>query len=302
MANWYVVRNGNEQGPVTSEDLKQLAATGRLQPDDLVRREDQEKPTRAGKLKGLFQTAQDGSAQPNPVVPPPLPEPAKKTSKNLLTTGLVGGGIMMFLCCGGLGILGVIGNNLPNAKSSLADYYPFKAGTKYQTVSEAFLPNRAIIEIRKEVSHEEGGIIRIRTLEQWMKPGANPLPLNEPSEERYRLQNGFVEIGHKNPASGEFFWEPVIRIGAKEGDTWKSDATDAVYKFVGFQDRNTEINGKLKCAVVEQLMVVGTLEIKTETAYAKGYGPVIVSVESVPVGKGITHLDRLEKMVRTDRK
>ena len=36
---WYYAKGGQQHGPINAEGLKQLAATGRLQPSDLVWRE-----------------------------------------------------------------------------------------------------------------------------------------------------------------------------------------------------------------------------------------------------------------------
>ena len=36
MAEWHYTRNGQEQGPVSSDELKELAIHGELEPSDLV--------------------------------------------------------------------------------------------------------------------------------------------------------------------------------------------------------------------------------------------------------------------------
>ncbi len=54
MAHWFMVRDGKELGPFTAQQLKEMAASGKLRTDDLVRREDMKGPTKAGTVKGLF--------------------------------------------------------------------------------------------------------------------------------------------------------------------------------------------------------------------------------------------------------
>ena len=57
---WYYVHEGQEIGPVTSRQLKQLAASGSLRPADEVRREGMASTVPAGKIKNLFPVAAAG--------------------------------------------------------------------------------------------------------------------------------------------------------------------------------------------------------------------------------------------------
>src|SRR4051812_14442820 len=86
---WFVERQGGRLGPYSSAQLKELAAEGRLRPDDPVRRSDQANLVAAGKIKGLFpeEVSQDRRGDTPPVLttehdpvsakaapmPPPLP-------------------------------------------------------------------------------------------------------------------------------------------------------------------------------------------------------------------------------------
>jgi hypothetical protein len=54
MAKWYIKRNDKQAGPFESAQLKQLAADGKIKPDDLVRREDQTSWSKASDVKGLI--------------------------------------------------------------------------------------------------------------------------------------------------------------------------------------------------------------------------------------------------------
>jgi len=47
-------KSGQQQGPVSSEQLKQLAASGQLQPSDLVWKEGMAQWAEARRMKGLF--------------------------------------------------------------------------------------------------------------------------------------------------------------------------------------------------------------------------------------------------------
>lgn len=54
MTQWHYSRNGQENGPVSSSELKQLAARGQLQPTDTVWREGLKGWIPASKVNGLF--------------------------------------------------------------------------------------------------------------------------------------------------------------------------------------------------------------------------------------------------------
>lgn len=51
---WYCRISGKQYGPLSGQQLKKLATTGKLKPEDGVRRESDEKWAPAGKVKGLF--------------------------------------------------------------------------------------------------------------------------------------------------------------------------------------------------------------------------------------------------------
>ena len=67
---WYYAIDGDRLGPVSSGELKQLAASGEITPDDLIWRDGMPEWTPARKVKGLFADA----APPPPPVRQPQPE------------------------------------------------------------------------------------------------------------------------------------------------------------------------------------------------------------------------------------
>jgi cyclophilin family peptidyl-prolyl cis-trans isomerase len=56
---WYYRENGQQHGPVTGAELKQLAAAGQLKPDDKVKREGKADWLLASQVKGLFPNMHD---------------------------------------------------------------------------------------------------------------------------------------------------------------------------------------------------------------------------------------------------
>jgi hypothetical protein len=71
--DWYFACDGQQSGPVSSNELKQVADTGKLKPDDLVWQEGMKEWIPARKVKGLFET-KTAVAVPPPVSPaaPPM--------------------------------------------------------------------------------------------------------------------------------------------------------------------------------------------------------------------------------------
>jgi hypothetical protein len=60
--SWFLQRNGEEEGPLSSARIAEMARDGILRPDEYVRRSDMEKWVPAGKVKGLAFRAAGGSA------------------------------------------------------------------------------------------------------------------------------------------------------------------------------------------------------------------------------------------------
>jgi len=97
---WFIVRNGKETGPYNPVELKQMAATGRLQPNDLVRRGDLKAASKASTIKGLFTPVEAVPTKPSSpptsteAAPPATTQknsvPAKKTLITLSVVGRIG--------------------------------------------------------------------------------------------------------------------------------------------------------------------------------------------------------------------
>lgn len=133
MATWFVIRNGKEHGPVSAQQLRQLAATGQLRPDDLVRRDDMQAPRPAREIKGLF-----GAATEPPPSPPDLPPSASPSAKprslvKYTAIGCLGVFGIMTLCTGVIGVLankkGAPKATAQTSAGSAKDASPVQPGT-----------------------------------------------------------------------------------------------------------------------------------------------------------------------------
>ncbi|MCS7021430.1 MAG: GYF domain-containing protein [Gemmataceae bacterium] len=68
---WFVNRNGNQEGPLTSAQLKQLVDRGELRPNDLVWKEGMSNWVPARQIKGLFPSSGEAVVEAAPASSPP---------------------------------------------------------------------------------------------------------------------------------------------------------------------------------------------------------------------------------------
>lgn len=97
-AQWHYSKGGERHGPVSSEQLKQLAASGQIQPTDLVWRDGMAEWQKASAVKGLFPSQTSSPAEPppipknephhvaNPVSPTAVPAAGESEKRGLLGT------------------------------------------------------------------------------------------------------------------------------------------------------------------------------------------------------------------------
>ena len=81
MAKWYIQRNDKQAGPFESAQLKQLGADGKIKPDDLLRRDDQEAWHKASSVKGLLIAPKREEPKPEQVQPSAAIVPPAHISK-----------------------------------------------------------------------------------------------------------------------------------------------------------------------------------------------------------------------------
>ena len=89
---WYYGRGADITGPVSGEELADLAAGGRLLPTDTVWRDGAEDGVPAGHVEYLFSAAALIGEEPSPVAaaaPAPVAAPAKKTGRAVAGPGAV---------------------------------------------------------------------------------------------------------------------------------------------------------------------------------------------------------------------
>jgi hypothetical protein len=176
-----------------------------------------------------------------------------------------------------------------------ADFLPHVPGKSYtfDLVSHLTIGKKKPEVIRQAHSQEKNGLTEVVTThsgillskslldegepEKWFsKAKRHRVPGANPSYYR-RLSGGVVELGRpQQDEDGKLriIWEPVLKLGAKEGDTWTWTQPDGEreYKVV-----KLDVFRGVPRAVVHQTVVpiVNPLRVvEIESVYLKGYGEV----------------------------
>lgn len=100
---WYYSINGSQHGPISTEDLADLARKGALKPADLVWKDDFKDWHAASSIKGLFPASAPPPLPPQPVRETPPVAPAALSgpfSRVFTIVSAVVGAAAVFLCAG----------------------------------------------------------------------------------------------------------------------------------------------------------------------------------------------------------
>jgi hypothetical protein len=110
MSEWHYSKNNQQQGPVSAEQLKQMAASGQLQPTDLVWKQGMSQWSEAHRMKGLFPA--NDVACPPPQLPNTITSngtaASQKQGNGLIVAGYICGVLSLFLLPPALGLAGTV--------------------------------------------------------------------------------------------------------------------------------------------------------------------------------------------------
>ena len=254
MAQWLIVRNGKEYGPIDEAKLRELAASGKVLPDDLVRQADGTKGKLAKDIDGLL-----GKLSPSASAATPGAQPTKKSKVPWVT-------IIVFV---GLSLSVA---RLLNAfkKSRLRD-----EGATTQTVAASTRPKRHTDEPSIERSGDQGSetltadYLPSRAGATWTmkhtmhkardgspdvvwrvtcketKPGeidenhTKLFPSEGESRTKQVLQSQSEQTVQKALIQGNAAptWAPLIYLGAHVGDKWR-DGQNVTYTLKSLTNSN----------------------------------------------------------------
>lgn len=268
MANeWYYERNGQQHGPVIVEKLKELAASGQLQPADLVWREGMAEWAQARKVKGLFPK----TPPLLPGTPPPAPPPIPKVRSGRFSKRFLGLPMWAWGCIVGsvvlLGGILLTGKIVLDSQVLTEEFYPFVPGRKWRM--DLYNPSfhGRSVSVLTEYTQELNNTIFGCILEMDQVPVEKS---QEPElKEHFRIHSGFVEFGCEK--DGDIKWLPRIKIGARKGDTWGH--ADVSYTLKGFSGEGTLLR-PLVTAVIEEIDFESnrTPRQREEWVFARGVG------------------------------
>lgn len=304
--NWHYAKGGEKHGPFTAAQLKNLAKTGQLSPDDLVWREDTKEWKKAGSVKGLFSSS---DIQPQTTTsPPPLPPTKNQTGGgNLLTSKRLLLAFVLFPVLIAV-LLPVVQRARDAARKAHAErqgvdsplserHFPYEPGSTREMSSTGWLGN-LVVYSESEVVHTGDGVITRRiTYHKATNNGQSAmLPLTESSEVR-RVRDGYIEV-----RSSDFIgkdddgWSPIIKIGAEVGESWAGLFDGHRYTFTERQTRKFK-NHDTQCSVIEEMIdTPGPVDVKVVRLYAIDIGLVSETAYEIKEGKevfarGNSHVD-----------
>jgi hypothetical protein len=289
---WFIVRDGKEQGPFTAGELKDHVEHGRLTPDDHVRRGDLKAARRASSIKGLF-------AEVVPVVqavaPPPLPtSTAKSKSRRAALAGAFAGVACLLMLCAGIASLFT---SRPGPRMLTAEFYPFRPGTvQHSTANVVFnykddegKTKESLMKSVREYTHENDGVIVERKTDHFLVPTNTKLPLGEPKRWFYREKDGYIEIGHEITGLKETVWEPIVKIGAKVGEGWERETSPGVvtehYEVERLEPQEVEFKDGSN-----RKILVAYIAIRSKTKVSDGN--VVQTGQDVRLGQGVGLIHR----------
>jgi hypothetical protein len=274
-AEWYYAKNKQKVGPLTAAQLKQLVRSGELSRNDMVWKEGMAKWTPAGQVKGLFpipaevgHTAQ-ASAQPSPETTfdnfaesPAQSGSSHRRSKSVGPKLMLWGGLSIVLLIGMA--LAVIYFSRTNTRIT-EDYFPRSPGGERSFVFREYRPDGSAVTTQRAFRWKDEG-----TLEWWDKDKPN-----QRSPNSYRINQGFVELRVVKQQQGDGEWEPLLKLGAKPGDTWGRHYKEKNYaESISFRYEEFKTHQQRPCVVITYEMKGSAITVKGHRWYLKGVGLV----------------------------
>lgn len=111
------------------------------------------------------------------------------------------------------------------ATTLTADFLPYKEGTAYYEYGSVKLTTPAVALLHKVDCPGDGKIhrtlVKIGKAEVGSPTWVRTISEKEKYPKYHRVKDGFVEIGDHIGETETVYWEPVVKIGAKLGDTWE---------------------------------------------------------------------------------
>jgi hypothetical protein len=165
-----------------------------------------------------------------------------------------------------------------------ADFLPHKCLTTSQYYTETMRSDTEGGVVLSTHEYKDDGLVEVKTynygatrngvIERDQQVAMRPV---SHSAYRRRINRGFVEVGSQPTNGRAVQWEPVIKIGARKGDSWEDTSVPGLtkrYTVMGFAYYTIKVTGAVRrCVVIRQESVVdGKLTATSESTYVKGVG------------------------------
>ena len=120
MASWYIVIDEKKVGPFSGAQLKQLAASGRLEPTATICKDKNGDQVAAGSFKGLFVSLDEISPTPPPLALPKKPVSVSTPARSFSLMGMAAYPIFVLVLLSLLGTIGLLTQQWQNSKEAKA--------------------------------------------------------------------------------------------------------------------------------------------------------------------------------------
>ncbi len=261
---YYTRDKKNRMGPVSVEQLRQMARDGELAPHDMVQKLGGGKWQPAETLPGLF------SAQPSAIsTSSPGPSSADKRKLSGAANAVVLAAVCLpFMCCTctipalllGDRAGGERGAATENENVITADYLPCKSGAQATYDTLIYIPDKGAIDLKYTLNFERNGTIKKQDIATVLLDQTGRRISTQNKSDSWETKRYFQEAGYVWMSSklqdGTEITENKLKIGATVGDTWTDQSVRSLpdsYSVLRFDKYSVKFDHSIRPSVVIQI-------------------------------------------------
>jgi hypothetical protein len=142
-----------------------------------------------------------------------------------------------------------------SADTLTADYFPFKTGARANF--DKTIARDSVFHFHWDF--QPGGVIAITLRSMSDGDGHHKFVNKQTMSYKYRKNGSFIEIGDETEHIG-FVWQPLVKIGARVGDSWESAKQHGVrhrYTLVDIEPDDRFTKSPMTAAIVDECEVDG---------------------------------------------
>lgn len=181
----------------------------------------------------------------------------------------------------------------PAVPTASADYFPYKPGQTLNYVQVNYVNEGMGVAVHQKSEFKDNGVIETTTTKAGMVQGGKLLAgkpvawnlspplmkkfnvrLGKVPQSHFRIEGQNAEIGQHLLNTKDIFWEPILKLGAKQGDTWEWTMPNGTTKIKYTLEKFEKKDGKDAIVVKMQMPVQADTERVTYITFAKGVGEI----------------------------